>query len=348
MSGADLAVAAVAVACFYSLWWCLSLARRLRRIERPSKLDSLTGLGSGDWLQTERWPAALRSGRPLGVVYLDLDHLKFTNDALGHAAGDQYICTAADALRQAVRRGVDEVFRSYQAGDEFIVLLHGPLGDLRRCAESLLQRLSERGVSASLGLAYTTVTEFVPARAELRAAAEAACRQAKKRGGGCAVLAGHGRGTSVPNDSGVRGNGCPWTSTASTARHDAEPDAPQRGGWHARAQNAHEAHEEAPAEDQPGMGLRQQHRPGAAPQAHEQGGQVPVLRSPCRATDGAARPRVSLPQRGSDAAGRAAGADLPALQASAALLRVDARAGRGAGGDLSRRAGSARRGGDQS
>jgi len=192
MSGSDLAIAAVAVACFYSLWWCLSLARRLRRIERTSKLDPLTGLGSGDWLHAERWPAALRSGRPLGVAYLDLDHLKRTNDALGHAAGDQYIRTAAEALSHAVRRGVDEVFRSHQAGDEFEVILHGPIGDLSRGARSLLQRLSDRGVSASLGLAYTTVTEFVPARAELRRLAEAACRQAKKQGGGCAVLAGGG------------------------------------------------------------------------------------------------------------------------------------------------------------
>ncbi len=214
MSGTDLAVAAVAVACFYALWWAYSLSCRLRRIERLSKLDSLTGLGSGDWLQTERWPAALRSGRPLGVVYLDLDHLKFTNDTRGHAAGDQYICTAADALRHAVRRGVDEVFRGYQAGDEFIVLIHGPLGDLRRCAESLLQRLSERGVSASLGLAYTAVTEFVPARAELRVAAEAACRQAKKRGGGCAVLADHDPGTPARDDSGGHGL---WVPTSSTA-----------------------------------------------------------------------------------------------------------------------------------
>ncbi len=192
MSRSDLAVAAVALACFYSLWWCLSLARRLRRIERTSKLDPLTGLGSGDWLHSERWPAALRSGRPLGVAYLDLDHLKFTNDALGHSAGDQYICTAADALRQAVRRGVDEVFRCHQAGDEFLVLLHGPLADLNRCANSLLQRLSERGVSASLGFAYTATIEFVPSRAELRERAEAACREAKKRGGGCAVLSGPG------------------------------------------------------------------------------------------------------------------------------------------------------------
>ena len=72
------------------------------------------------------------------------------------------------------------------------MILHGPIGDLSRCARSLLQRLSDRGVSASLGLAYTTETEFVPARAELRRLAEAACRQAKKQGGGCAMLAGLG------------------------------------------------------------------------------------------------------------------------------------------------------------
>ena len=56
MSGPDPGVTAVALACCYSLWWCLSLARRLRRIERTSKTDQLTGLGSGDWLDTERWP----------------------------------------------------------------------------------------------------------------------------------------------------------------------------------------------------------------------------------------------------------------------------------------------------
>jgi len=192
MSAPDLAVAAVAVACFYSLWSCLSLARRLRRIESTSKLDPLTSLGSGDWLYNERWPAALRSGRPLGVIFLDLDGLKLRNDSLGHSVGDEYIRTAADTLRQAVRRGVDEVFRTNKAGDEFEVLVHGPLADPSRVARSLLHRLSERGVSASLGLAYTTATGFIPDRANLRLAAEAACRAAKKRGGGCGVVAGHG------------------------------------------------------------------------------------------------------------------------------------------------------------
>ena len=190
MSGTDPGIVAVAFACCYSLWWCLSLTRRLGRIERTSKLDPLTGLGSGDWLQSERWPAALRSGQPLAVVYLDLDHLKWTNDTRGHGAGDQYICAAAQVLSQAVRRGVDEVFRSHLAGDEFELLLVGPLSDPRRRAETLLARLAARGVSASIGLAYTTELQFVPARAELRRLAEAACRQAKARGGGCAVVAG--------------------------------------------------------------------------------------------------------------------------------------------------------------
>ena len=164
------------------LWWCQSLARRLGHIERTTKTDPLTGLGSGHWLETERWPAALRSGRPLGVVYLDLDHLKARNDQHGHALGDLYIQEAANALRQATRRGVDEVFRLYTAGDEFLVILHGPL-EPARLAQTLVERLRNYGVSASMGLAYSTETGYLPVRVELRQAAERACRQAKKLGG---------------------------------------------------------------------------------------------------------------------------------------------------------------------
>jgi diguanylate cyclase (GGDEF)-like protein len=207
MFGSDLPVAALAVACFYALWWAYSLSRRLRRVESLSKLDPLTGLGSGDWLYNERWPAALRSGRPLGVIFLDLDGLKLRNDSLGHSVGDEYIRTAADTLCKAVRRGVDEVFRTNKAGDEFEVLIHGRLADPSRVAWSLLQRLADRGVSASLGLAYTTATDFIPDRANLRLAAEEACRAAKKRGGGCGVVAGHGLVTAPAGDTAKSGHG---------------------------------------------------------------------------------------------------------------------------------------------
>ena len=226
MTAARFAVAPLALACFL---WGRRLSRRLAALENLSKLDPLTGLGSGQWLDAERWPAALRSGRPLGVAYLDLDHLKRTNDALGHSVGDQYIRTAAEALSHAVRRGVDEVFRCHQAGDEFEVVLHGPITDLGRCARSLLQRLSDRGVSASLGLAYTTATDFVPERAELRRRAEEACRQAKKQGGGCAMLAGQGlvaASASPPcHDSGTPGR--PRAVPPSAQGLIAEPPSPR-------------------------------------------------------------------------------------------------------------------------
>ena len=187
MSWSDVAIVAVAVACFNLLWWCLSLARRLGHIERTTKTDPLTGLGSGHWLETERWPAALRSGRPLGVVYLDLDHLKARNDSYGHALGDLYIQEAAHALRQASRRGVDEVFRLYTAGDEFLLLMHGEL-DATRLARTLVERLRNYGVAASIGITYSTETGYLPARVELRRAAERACRRAKKLGGDRAIV----------------------------------------------------------------------------------------------------------------------------------------------------------------
>jgi diguanylate cyclase (GGDEF)-like protein len=188
MSWSNFAVAAVAVACLNLLWWCLALGRRLRRMERTTRTDPLTGLGSGHWLETERWPAALRSGRPLGIAYLDLDHLKSRNDKYGHAVGDLYIQEAAKALRQASRRGVDEIFRMYLAGDEFLLLIHGPF-DPHRLAQTLVERLRSYGVAASVGLAYSTETGYLPARIELRQAAEAACREAKAQGGDPAIVA---------------------------------------------------------------------------------------------------------------------------------------------------------------
>ena len=187
MSWSDVAVAAVAVACFNLLWWTLTLSRRLGHIERTTKTDPRTGLGSGHWLDTERWPAALRSGAPLSVLYVDLDHLKARNDQHGHLFGDLYIQEAATALRQASRRGVDEVFRLYTAGDEFLALLHGPL-DPHRLAQTVVERLRTYGVSASVGLAYSTETSYLPARAELRQAAEQACQKAKKLGGDRAIV----------------------------------------------------------------------------------------------------------------------------------------------------------------
>lgn len=187
MTWTFLPVTVAAAASLPSLGWCLWLSRRLRRLNQLHLIDPLTGLRSGRCLELERWPHALRSGRPLAVAYIDLDGLKARNDALGHDEGDRYIRTAAHALWSSFPV-TDEVFRLYSAGDEFIVLLHGEL-DPEHLAQDLPLRLRRFGVAASIGLAYCPAVRDLEARAALWSAAERACRLAKSQGGDRVVVA---------------------------------------------------------------------------------------------------------------------------------------------------------------
>jgi two-component system, sensor histidine kinase LadS len=63
---------------------------------------------------------AERSGRPISVVILDLDHFKRTNDTYGHSAGDQVLVTCARILSNTAR-AADLVAR--WGGEEFVLLL---------------------------------------------------------------------------------------------------------------------------------------------------------------------------------------------------------------------------------
>lgn len=56
----------------------------------------------------------------LGVIVADLNHLKTVNDLFGHAAGDQYISSAAAAMKQVLSKK-DVAYRT--GGDEFTLLL---------------------------------------------------------------------------------------------------------------------------------------------------------------------------------------------------------------------------------
>jgi diguanylate cyclase (GGDEF)-like protein/PAS domain S-box-containing protein len=100
-------------------------------VVRQANYDMLTGLPNrrlfSEQLQIELQKAV--DGRDkLAVLYIDLDHFKEVNDALGHHAGDLLLVEAARRL-QACVRGKDMVSR--QGGDEFIMLLP-LLGDVSR------------------------------------------------------------------------------------------------------------------------------------------------------------------------------------------------------------------------
>jgi len=89
-----------------------------------------------------------RYDRPLALVIFDLDELKTVNDTQGHAAGDEAIKLAADALRRTIRTG-DNAFRI--GGDEFsVILAEANESDASAAAQRIADELQ---LAASFGVA---------------------------------------------------------------------------------------------------------------------------------------------------------------------------------------------------
>jgi len=82
--------------------------------------DPLTGLRNRLSFETELERLERSFHYPVSIVMIDLDGLKMTNDARGHAAGDGLLRRTADILTSSFR-GEDVVARV--GGDEFSVLL---------------------------------------------------------------------------------------------------------------------------------------------------------------------------------------------------------------------------------
>lgn len=77
-----------------------------RRMEHLALHDVLTGLANRQFfaqmvgVELER---ARRARSACAILYLDIDHFKSVNDALGDAAGDRLLCDIAERLRVSVR-----------------------------------------------------------------------------------------------------------------------------------------------------------------------------------------------------------------------------------------------------
>jgi diguanylate cyclase (GGDEF)-like protein len=124
-----------------------------------------------------------RYGRPLALIYLDLDDFKAVNDAHGHATGDAVLRLVADAMRSAVR-AADIVGRL--GGDEFAVLMPETDGAVAYAAATRLAsgiRTVFRGtpsVTASIGVVSVSGTEA--GTDELLRKADQAMYEAKREG----------------------------------------------------------------------------------------------------------------------------------------------------------------------
>jgi diguanylate cyclase (GGDEF)-like protein/PAS domain S-box-containing protein len=167
--------------------------------EYENRHDLLTGLLNRRAL-LESVPMAQararRSGKTMGMLFIDLDGFKAVNDSQGHEAGDILLGVIGERLRAGVRK-TDSVYRL--AGDEFTVLLEDmadTFEDAHRVAEKLITSISEPvdlpgravRVRASIGIALDTGSQE-RSPDELLKEADHFMYQAKKAGRGrvCSV-----------------------------------------------------------------------------------------------------------------------------------------------------------------
>ncbi len=141
------------------------MAKRLYEREsllvRSANFDSLTGLQNmtsyRSWI-TEFAEQLEQTRSDFGVVMLDLNNLKETNDEYGHEVGNALIITSAKIIADVFRES--PTFR--MGGDEFLVILQGDelaqhetlLARLEKtCAETFVDEDAQIPVSIAVGFA---------------------------------------------------------------------------------------------------------------------------------------------------------------------------------------------------
>jgi len=95
-------------------------------LEMLASIDGLTEIPNRRYLDenlSREWRRSKRSGTPLSVLLMDIDHFKRYNDCYGHRAGDECLKEVAQVLAAQCERGSDFIAR--YGGEEFAAVLPG-------------------------------------------------------------------------------------------------------------------------------------------------------------------------------------------------------------------------------
>lgn len=194
-------VCLIALGLLGSIGFILMVKERAEReVMALAMTDALTGaLNRRAFMERaeKELALALRSGLPMALLMLDLDHFKRINDEYGHAVGDAVLVEAASRIRRRLRR--QDSFGRY-GGEEFCILLPATDADgALALAETLRNELSARpvevgrqGVSVTVSLGVTVCTAgcaaCLPDFGRILEDADRALYQAKGGGRNCTVV----------------------------------------------------------------------------------------------------------------------------------------------------------------
>ncbi len=167
----------------------------LDRMQQLAREDALTGAvnrrGLNDVVPIE-FARAQRSGAPLTLVMIDLDHFKRYNDRRGHPAGDAVLRGAAQAWLKQLRP--TDLLARY-GGEEFTLVL--PDTDARQ-AQQLVDRLRAPVPDRQTFSAGIATWDGLESATEILQRADAALLQAKKAGRNRTMIAGEEPQVTLP------------------------------------------------------------------------------------------------------------------------------------------------------
>ncbi|QKO22656.1 GGDEF domain-containing protein [Rhodoferax sp. BAB1] len=137
----------------------MALERSNQQLELLSATDGLTGLANRrqfDQHLYAEWQRSMRSGQPISLLLIDIDHFKRYNDRYGHLAGDACLRQVAGILYDCAQRSGELVAR--YGGEEFALLLPGADGDV---AMTVAQRCMDEIAKARMPHEDSPVSEFL-------------------------------------------------------------------------------------------------------------------------------------------------------------------------------------------
>jgi diguanylate cyclase (GGDEF)-like protein len=170
------------------------LTRANERLAQLASYDGLTGLANRrtfDETLERDFAESCRSGQPLSLVMIDVDHFKQYNDLHGHPQGDWCLQQVARAIESAARRPLDFVAR--YGGEEMVMVLPNTdvagahiVAEMARATVEALRIPHSvqppRHVSVSIGVASRTFDNAGQSMQVLVRRADEALYQAKAAG----------------------------------------------------------------------------------------------------------------------------------------------------------------------
>lgn len=172
----------------------VSLAVKTTALHTRAVMDGATRLYNKAYLievLSDEMTSSRRTGQPLSLVMLDIDHFKMVNDTFGHPTGDKVLVELAGQLKRNLRRD-DTAYR--YGGEEMVVLLPGAaLAPAEGLAERLRKRVETRkfrtagreSIYVTISLGVAQLTDDMKTPGDLISAADEALYAAKNAGRNC-------------------------------------------------------------------------------------------------------------------------------------------------------------------